>query len=199
MIKLKLLIFCLVNDIKYWSGQWPAVHISFKDWRPKFRAKALCIFQNNQSNHRPPSDRCTWPKSWKGQKLDFLAKKSFREILKREIFLTNTGPSCNPPRTSLSLQSNSKRNETEGKIQTIPTTIKIPSLVMVITNGDWWYYLVRVCGEVRWWWWCCPDGRVATWLFHQHAENSLPPTFRSNIDFFLSFLHIKSKVLPNID
>ena len=38
--------------------------------------------------------RCTRPESWKGQKLDFLVLEKFSG--KMEIFLANTGPSCNP-------------------------------------------------------------------------------------------------------
>ena len=120
--------------------------------------------------------RCTRPESWKGQKLDFLVLEKFSG--KMEIFLANTGPSCNPQELPFLCKATAKEMRQR----------KNNSINQSFFDGE-----ITWCAYVMMW---CDGGGgvqmgVATWLFHHHAEPSQPP-FRSNIDFS------KNKIVPKI-
>ena len=120
--------------------------------------------------------RCTRPESWKGRKLDFLVLEKFSG--KMEIFLANTGPSCNPQELPFLCKATAKEMRQR----------KNNSINQSFFDGEiTWYAYVMM--------WCDGGGGVqmgvATRLFHHHAEPSQPP-FRSNIDFS------KNKIVPKI-
>ena len=112
----------------------------------------------------------------KGTKAWFLGNENFSG--KMEIFLANTGPSCNPQELPFLCKATAKEMRQRKNI----------SINQSFFDGE-----ITWCAYVMMW---CDGGGgvqmgVATRLFHHHAEPSQPP-FRSNIDFS------KNKVVPKI-